>query len=57
MPMKSLIGLYSYHHHNTEEIAKVFVKVFDAEIKTPQQIKPDELQEYDLIGFGSGGNE
>ncbi|BDZ67055.1 flavodoxin family protein [Methanobacterium ferruginis] len=52
--MKSLLVLYSYHHHNTEKIAKVFAKVLDAEIKTPQQIQPEELHNYDLIGFGSG---
>ena len=54
MVMKSLLVLYSYHHNNTEKIAKVFAKVFDAQIKTPQQINPEELQEYSLIGFGSG---
>ncbi|MDP3066944.1 MAG: flavodoxin family protein [Methanobacteriaceae archaeon] len=53
-PMKSLLVLYSYHHHNTEKIAKIIAKVLDAEIKTPQQIKPEELLEYDLLGFGSG---
>jgi len=52
--MKSLIIVYSYHHNNTEKIAKVFAKVLDAQIKTPQQINPEELPEYDLIGFGSG---
>ncbi len=52
--MKSLLVLYSYHHKNTEKIAKVFAKVLDAPIKMPQQIHPEELQEYDLIGFGSG---
>ena len=52
--MKSLLVLFSYHHNNTEKIAKVFAKVLDAQIKTPQQINPEELQEYDLIGFGSG---
>ncbi|MBZ2165426.1 flavodoxin family protein [Methanobacterium spitsbergense] len=54
LPMKSLLILYSYHHHNTEKVAKVFAKVLDAEIKTPKEIKPEELQKYDFIGFGSG---
>jgi flavodoxin len=52
--MKSLLVLYSYHHNNTEKIAKVFAKVLDAQIKTPQHIQPEKLQEYSLIGFGSG---
>ena len=52
--MKSLLVVYSYHHMNTEKIAKVFAKVLDTEIKTPQQINPEELQEYGLIGFGAG---
>ena len=54
MPMKSLLVLFSYHHKNTEKIANVFAKVLDAQIKTPQQVNPEELQEYSLIGFGSG---
>jgi flavodoxin len=55
LPMKPLVVVYSYHHHmNTEKIAKVFAKVLDAEIKTPQQIDPEELEEYGLIGFGAG---
>ena len=52
--MKSLLVLFSYHHNNTEKIANVFAKVLDAEIKAPQQIEPEELQDYGLIGFGSG---
>ena len=52
--MKSILILFSYHHKNTEKIAKVFAKVLDAQIKTPQQINPEELHEYNLIGFGSG---
>jgi len=54
LQMKSLIVLFSYHHNNTEKIAKAISKVLNAEIKTPQQINPEELQDYDLIGFGSG---
>jgi flavodoxin len=54
LQMKSLLVVFSYHHKNTEKIAEVFAKVLDAQIKTPQQINPEELQEYSLIGFGSG---
>lgn len=52
--MKSLVVVFSDHHKNTEKIASVFAKVLDAQIKTPQQIKSEDLQEYSLIGFGSG---
>jgi len=52
--VKSLIVVFSYHHKNTQKVAEVFAKVLDAEIKTPQQINPQRLQEYSLIGFGSG---
>lgn len=51
---KFLLVLYSYHHHNTEKIAKVFAEVLGAEIKTPKQIIPENIQDYDLVGFGSG---
>jgi flavodoxin len=39
---------------NTEKIGKVMAQVLDAEIKTPDQVDPKELGDYDLIGFGSG---
>jgi len=54
LPVRSLLILFSYHHKNTEKIARVFAHVLEAEIRTPQQIDPERLQEYDLIGFGSG---
>ena len=54
LPMKSLLILYSYHHKNTERVAKAFAKELNAQIKTLQQTDPKELQEYDLIGFGAG---
>jgi len=46
--------LFSYHHNNTEKIANVFARVLDAQIRTPQQVDPEELQDYSLVGFGSG---
>ncbi len=53
-PMKSLVVVFSYHHNNTEKIAHVIGKVLDAPVKTPQQVTPEEIAEYDLVGFGSG---
>jgi flavodoxin len=52
--MKCLIVVYSYHHNNTQKIAEVFGKVLDAQVKSPQQTSPEELSNYDLVGFGSG---
>ena len=54
MPMRFLVIVYSYHHMNTEKVAKVFAKVLDAELRTPQQVDPEGLEGYDMIGFGSG---
>jgi len=53
-PVKSLVIVYSYHHGNTEKIAHTMANVLGAEVKTPQQVYPEKLREYDLIGFGSG---
>jgi len=52
--LKSLVVVFSYHHRNTEKIANACAKVLGAEVKTPQQVKPEEIAEYDLVGFGSG---
>jgi flavodoxin len=52
--MNCLLIVYSYHHNNTQKVAKVMAKVLDAPIKTPQQTSPSELLQYDLVGFGSG---
>lgn len=53
-PVKSLVIVFSYHHGNTEKIAHTIANVLGAEVKTPQQIYPEELRKYGLIGFGSG---
>lgn len=54
LQMNSLLVVFSYHHKNTEKIAKVFAEVLDAQIKTPQQTNPEELQQYDIVCFGAG---
>jgi Flavodoxins len=51
---KLLIVVFSYHHKNTEKIAKVMADVLNAQIKTPQDIETEEIPDYDLVGFGSG---
>ena len=51
---KSMIVVFSYHHKNTEKIAKVMADVLNAQIKTPPEIEPEEIPDYDLVGFGSG---
>lgn len=53
-PVKSLVVVCSWHHNNTEKIANACAKVLGAEVKRPQQVRPEDLQEYDLVGFGSG---
>ncbi len=52
--MRSLIVCFSHHHNNTQKIAEAMAKVLNAQVKAPQQISPEVLQNYDLIGFGSG---
>ena len=49
-----LIIVYSYHHNNTMKIAEEFSKVLGAKVIQPEQVILDELEEYDLIGFGAG---
>lgn len=49
-----LLILCSYHHGNTEKVAQYITNVLHAQIKAPDEVDTDELQEYDLIGFGSG---
>jgi flavodoxin len=54
MPIKTLLVVYSYHHKNTETVARTFAQVLGATIVTPQKVNPSELAGYDLVGFGSG---
>ena len=50
----TLIVLFSYHQMNTEKIAKVIAEVFNALIQNPLHTDPQDIQKYQLIGFGSG---
>ena len=50
----TLLVLTSYHHKNTETIARIIADVLDAQIVAPENVDPGELHEVELIGFGSG---
>ena len=52
--MKALVICYSYHHQNTQRVAEVIAEVLGAQIKTPLQVDPRELEDFNLVGFGSG---
>ena len=51
---RTLLVLTSYHHRNTETVAKAIADVLDAQIVAPKNVDLNAIQEVDLIGFGSG---
>lgn len=53
-PIKSLLVVFSYHTMSTMKVAQTIANVLGAQIKTPQEIHPEDLLIYDLVGFGSG---
>lgn len=52
--MKTLIIYKSYHHMNTEKVAKTMAEVMGAKLAKLEEVNPASLADYDLIGFGSG---
>jgi flavodoxin len=52
--MKTLIIYISVHHGNTERVAKVMANILDADLSQVEQADASILEQYDLIGFGSG---
>lgn len=49
-----LIIYYSYHHRNTEKIVNSMAEISNAKLYTIDKINTLNMQEYDIIGFGSG---
>ena len=55
MSDKKILVIYnSMHHGNTEKVAKTIATEINAELKKPSEVDVSKLEEYDLIGFGSG---
>lgn len=52
--LKSLIICISVHHKNTEKIAEKIAGELKTDIVNVKDVKLDEMDKYDLIGFGSG---
>jgi flavodoxin len=52
--MKVLIVYTSFHHFNTLKIAQEIAKVLHAKLVKPNEINPQDVVKYDLVGFGSG---
>jgi len=54
MPPSCAILLRSYHHHNTEKVARAIASILECGILDPREVEVSELSGYDVIGFGSG---
>ena len=53
--MRTLIIYISFHHGNTEKVARKMAEVLGADLlKTNEVSDVSILKEYDLVGFGSG---
>ena len=52
--VKTLIVCQSVHHGNTMKVARAMAGELDAEIRTPAEVAAGDLDEFDLVGFGSG---
>jgi flavodoxin len=49
-----LIVCKSIHHQNTAHIADAMAGVLHADVRSPEDVDPAKILDYDLIGFGSG---
>ena len=52
--MKVLIIYHSEHHQNTEKIARVMAAKVGADLKEAKEVKAEDINNYEIIGFGSG---
>jgi flavodoxin len=52
--MKALIVCVSVSHGNTRRVADALADVLHATVVEPEEVDPDALADYDIVGFGSG---
>ena len=51
---RSIIICKSVHHRNTWKVAQAVADVLHAEIVEPEEFPAADLNDYELVGFGSG---
>jgi flavodoxin len=51
---KTLLICFSAHHKNTQRVAEAMAEEIGATILAPAEVQPELLEDYDLIGWGSG---
>jgi flavodoxin len=52
--IKTLIIYFSFHHKNTQKVARTMAEVLKASLVEAPDFNPASISDYDLIGFGSG---
>jgi len=52
--MKIIIVYMSISHGNTEKVAQAMAVALNADVTKADQITPEMLRTYDVVGFGSG---
>ena len=52
--MKTLVVCDSHAYGNTGKVARAMADTLDARVVAPHQATPEEIADYDLVGFGSG---
>lgn len=52
--MKTIIIYSSYHHKNTEKIAKAIADILNAKLIKAKNANKSDIKNADLVGFGSG---
>ena len=54
-PQHRTLIVFSLHHHSTTaRIAEAIAGILGAQLGVAHDLKPDLLDQYDLVGFGSG---
>lgn len=52
--MKTAIIYHSTHHENTRKVAETLASELEADLFDISKSVPQDLESYDLVGFGSG---